>query len=535
MVEGAAETVAYTAAPVTRAARITVTPAGDPALPRRRARPGALDRQRRRRGLPRCDPRRRLARAVHATRGARRGDRRRCGFLGLRRRQGTDGRDGHPGRPRRGAHPPRVRAAGRPGPRRGRRAARAPRAGPHRPSARRDVGRGRVGDPLLRAPWLRSGAARGDRGPAAHLLGHPRPPGRALGGAGEVALADMEHRTHGRTGVHVSPLCLGAMMFGAWGETDHDESIRIIHRALDAGINFVDTADVYSRGESEEIVGKALAGGRRDNVVLATKFHGTMGDDPNEAGNSRRWIFKEVEASLKRLQTDWIDLYQVHRWDPWTDHDETLGALSDLVAQGKVRYIGSSTYPAAQIVKAQWVARDRGHQRFVCEQPPYSMLIRAVEADVLPTCREFGMGVISWSPLAGGWLSGKWRKGAGDLTSRRSAMLPQRYDLSLPGNQAKLEAADALAGLAEEAGISLIHMAIAFVLRHPAVTAAIIGPRTMDHLESQLGAADVGLDDALLDRIDQIAAPGTNVNSADTGWDNPALAPAGRRRVGEGR
>ena len=340
----------------------------------------------------------------------------------------------------------------------------------------------------------------------------------------------MVQRTLGRTGVHVSPLCLGAMMFGAWGETDHDVSIRIIHRALDAGINFIDTADVYARGESEEIVGKALAGGRRDNVVLATKFHGTMGDDPNEAGNSRRWIFREVEASLKRLGTDWIDLYQVHRWDHWTDHEETLGALSDLVAQGKVRYIGSSTYPAPEIVRAQWVARERGLQRFVCEQPPYSMLIRGIEADVLPTCREHAMGVITWSPLAAGWLSGRWRKGAEDLTSRRAAMLPQRYDLSLPANQAKLEAADALGALADEAGISLIDLAIAFVINHPAVTAAIIGPRTMEQLESQLGAPDVQLDETLLDRIDEIVAPGTNVNPADTGWTNPALAPAARRR-----
>src|SRR5436305_2091048 len=223
----------------------------------------------------------------------------------------------------------------------------------------------------------------------------------------------MVHRTLARTGVHVSPLCLGAMMFGAWGETDHDACIRIIHRALDARINFIDTADVYSRGESETIVGKALAGGRRDDVVLATKFHGTMGDDVNQAGNSRRWVLREVEASLKRLGTDWIDLYQVHRWDPWTDHEETLGALTDLVAQGKVRSIGSSTYPAAQIVRAQWVARERGMQRFVCEQPPYSLLVRGIEADVLPTCREHDMGVIPWSPLAGGWLSGRWRKAGG--------------------------------------------------------------------------------------------------------------------------
>ena len=340
----------------------------------------------------------------------------------------------------------------------------------------------------------------------------------------------MDQRTLARTGVHVSPLCLGTMMFGAWGETDHDECVRIIHRALDGGINFIDTADVYARGESEEIVGKALSGGRRDNVVLATKFHGTMGDDTNEAGNSRRWIVREVEASLKRLQTDWIDLYQVHRWDPWTAHEETLAALSDLVTQGKVRYIGSSTYPAPQIVRAQWVARERGLQRFVCEQPPYSILARGIEADVLPTCLEHGMGVIPWSPLAGGWLSGRWRKGADDLTSRRSAMIPDRYDLSIPANQAKLEAADALGRLADETGISLIDMALAFVIRHPAVTAAIIGPRTMEQLESQLGAADVVLDTAVLDRIDEIVAPGTNVNQADAGWTNPALEAWARRR-----
>lgn len=340
----------------------------------------------------------------------------------------------------------------------------------------------------------------------------------------------MQQRTLARTGVHVSPLCLGAMMFGAWGETDHDACIRIVHRALEAGINFIDTADVYSRGESEAIVGKALAGGRRDDVVLATKFHGTMGDDANQAGNSRRWIFREVEASLKRLSTDWIDLYQVHRWDPWTDHDETLGALSDLVAQGKVRYIGSSTYPAAQIVKAQWVAHERGMQRFVCEQPPYSIVARGIEADVLPTCQELGMGVIAWSPLGGGWLSGRWRKGAEDLTSRRAAMIPKRYDLSIPANQAKLEAADALGQLADEAGMSLVDIAIAFVIHHPAVTAAIIGPRTIDQLESQLGAADVQLDGALLDRIDEIVAPGTTINPTDAGWTNPALVAAARRR-----
>jgi aryl-alcohol dehydrogenase-like predicted oxidoreductase len=340
----------------------------------------------------------------------------------------------------------------------------------------------------------------------------------------------MELRTLGRTGTKVSPLCLGAMMFGAWGEPDHDESIRIIHRALDAGINFVDTADVYSRGESEEIVGKALAGGRRDHVVLATKVHGTMGDDPNQFGNSKRWIRMEIENSLRRLKTDWIDLYQIHRPELDTDIDETLGVLSDLVHEGKVRYIGSSTFPASQIVEAQWVAQQRGRERFVCEQPPYSMLIRAVEADVLPTCRRHGMGVIPWSPLAGGWLSGRYRKGEDLPESRRAQMLPRRYDMSIPGNQRKLDAADALAQLADEAGISLVEMAIAFVIRHPAVTAAIIGPRTMDHLESQLAAADVELSDEILDRIDEIVPPGTNVNPADTGWDNPELAPEARRR-----
>jgi aryl-alcohol dehydrogenase-like predicted oxidoreductase len=340
----------------------------------------------------------------------------------------------------------------------------------------------------------------------------------------------MELRELGRTGVKVSPLCLGAMMFGAWGETDHDESIRIIHSALDSGINFVDTADVYSRGESEEIVGKALAGGRRDNVILATKVHGSMGDDPNEFGNSRRWIVREVENSLRRLGTDWIDLYQIHRPELDTDIDETLGALSDLVRAGKVRYIGSSTFPPSAIVEAQWVAERRGRERFVCEQPPYSLLVRGVEADVLPTCRRYGMGVIPWSPLAGGWLSGKWRKDADDLTSRRSAMIPQRYDLSIPENQRKLDAADALGRLADEAGISLIEMALAFVIRHPAVTAAIIGPRTMEHLESQLPAADVELPDELLDKIDEIVPPGVSLNPTDQGWQNPALAAEARRR-----
>jgi len=340
----------------------------------------------------------------------------------------------------------------------------------------------------------------------------------------------MELRPLGRTGVKVSPLCLGAMMFGAWGNPDHDDSIRIIHRALDAGINFVDTADVYSRGESEEIVAKALAGGKRENVVLATKVHGTMGDDPNQFGNSRRWIVEEVDNSLRRLGTDWIDLYQIHRPEPDTDIDETLGVLTDLVRAGKIRYFGSSTFPPSQIVQAQWVAERRGRERFVTEQPPYSLLVRGIEAEVLPVCMEYGMGVIPWSPLAGGWLSGRYRKDADAPTSTRAERLPWRYDLSLPENQRKLDAADALARLADEAGLSLIHLAIAFVMQHPAITAPIIGPRTMEQLESQLGAADVVLEPAILDRIDEIVPPGTNLNPADAGWTPPALADAALRR-----
>ena len=270
--------------------------------------------------------------------------------------------------------------------------------------------------------------------------------------------------------------------------------------------------------------------GRRDHVVLATKCHASMGEDPNAQGNSRRWIVHEVENSLRRLGTDWIDLYQIHRPDPSTDIDETLSALSDLVHAGKIRYFGSSTFPAYQIVEAQWVAERRGRERFVCEQPPYSMLVRGIEADVLPVCLKYDMGVIPWSPLAGGWLSGKYRKGQDLPSTHRSRRIPQRYDMALPGNQRKLDAADALAELAEEAGISLIDMAVAFVLHHPAVTSAIIGPRTMDQLEDQLSAHEVALSDDVLDRIDEIVPPGTNLNPADAGYQSPALTSAFRRR-----
>ena len=351
----------------------------------------------------------------------------------------------------------------------------------------------------------------------------------------------MDYRSLGRTGMHVSPLCLGAMMFGAWGEPDHDTSIRIIHRALDAGINFIDTADVYSQGESEIIVGKALAGGRRDDVILATKVHGQMGipvdapvgatGDPNRQGNSRRWIVREVEESLRRLGTDWIDLYQIHRPDPAADHEETLSALTDLQRQGKIRAFGCSTYPAHELVEAHRVAERRGLGRYATEQPPYSILVRGIEADLLPVTERYGMGVLPWSPLAGGWLSGRYRRGEEAPGSKRSNRIPARYDLSTPENQRKLDAADALGKLADEAGMSLVHMAIAFVLQHPAVTAPIIGPRTMDHLESQLGAVDVTLSADVLDRIDEIVPPGTNVNPADRGYQPPALTdPFLRRR-----
>jgi len=339
----------------------------------------------------------------------------------------------------------------------------------------------------------------------------------------------MKYRNLGSTGIKVSPLCLGAMMFGAWGNTDHEDSIRIIHAALDGGINFVDTADMYAAGESEEIVGKALVG-RRDKVILATKVHAPMSFDPNEQGNSRRWIIQECENSLRRLGTDYIDLYQIHRPDPEVDVDETLAGLTDLIRQGKVRYAGSSTFPASSIVESQWTAERRQRERFVCEQPPYSLLVRGVETEILPICRKYGMGVISWSPLAGGWLSGKWRKDGSELGSRRSAMLPDRYDLSKPGNQAKLDAADALANVADKAGITLIHMALAFIINHPAITSAIIGPRTMEHLESQIGAVEVILGAEVLDQIDAIVPPGQNLLSEDAGYDPPSITQAWRRR-----
>lgn len=339
------------------------------------------------------------------------------------------------------------------------------------------------------------------------------------------------YRPLGRTGLKVSPLTLGTMMFGGIGNPDHDDSVRIIHRAFDAGINLIDTADVYSQGESEEIVGKALKG-RRDDVVLATKVHGRLGEDVNQFGNSRRWIIREVEDSLRRLGTDHIDLYQVHRPEPDTDIDETLGALSDLVHQGKIRYIGTSTFQPSQIVEAQYVARARGRERPVTEQPPYSLLVRHVEREVLPVAQEHHLGVLPWSPLAGGWLSGRITADAQLPTSSRAARQPGRHDPSLPENARKLEAVLALTELAEESGLSLIHLALAFVLEHPAVTSAIIGPRTLEHLEAALGADKITLTPDILDRIDEIVPPGTTFNAADEGWQPPAITDASLRRRG---
>jgi aryl-alcohol dehydrogenase-like predicted oxidoreductase len=338
----------------------------------------------------------------------------------------------------------------------------------------------------------------------------------------------MQYRKLGRTGISVSPLCLGTMMFGPWGNQDEQDSIRVIHHALDSGINFVDTADVYSGGVSEEIVGKAVTG-RRDDVVLATKFFMPMGEKPNHGGGSRRWIIREVENSLRRLRTDYIDLYQVHRPSPDTDVEETLGALTDLVRQGKVRYIGSSSYSGSQIVEAQWASRERRLERFVTEQPPYSILVRGIEEDILPTMQRYGMGTLTYSPLAGGWLSGRWRKDAAG-TPTSSARPRARFDMSSAANQRKLDAVEQLAQLAEETGETLISLAIAWVINHPGVTSAIIGPRTMDQLVSQLPAADVTLSPAVLDRIDEIVAPGVTINPDDNSYGAAELTPAARRR-----
>jgi aryl-alcohol dehydrogenase-like predicted oxidoreductase len=344
----------------------------------------------------------------------------------------------------------------------------------------------------------------------------------------------MRYRVLGGTGIEVSAVCLGAMMFGAVGNPDHDDCARIIHTALDQGVNFVDTADTYSDGESEQIVGKALRG-RRDDVVLATKVHFPMGEGRNRGGNSRRWIRTAVEDSLRRLGTDWIDLYQVHRPDPSTDIEETLWVLTDLVREGKIRAFGCSTFPPEQIVDAHHVAERRGLQRFRTEQPPYSLLARGVEASLLPICQRYGMGVLTWGPLGSGFLTGRYRKGRPvDLTEGRAAITPARFDPARPENVAKLEVVEQLAELADGIGATLPELAVAFPVAHPAVTSVIIGPRTMTQLEQLLKGAALALDDATLDRIDEIVPPGINLYQPN--WQPPVLAhPASRRRPLEDR
>ena len=315
----------------------------------------------------------------------------------------------------------------------------------------------------------------------------------------------MHYRPLGRTGIKVSPYCLGAMMFGRMANPNHDECARMVHQALDFGINFIDTADRYSDGESEEIVGKALKG-RRDDVVLATKAFLPMGDDPNRRGSSRRWLTRAVEDSLRRLHTDYIDLYQVHRPAPDTDVEETLAVLTDLMRDGKVRVIGASTYPASDIVEAQWVAERRGLARFRTEQPPYSILNRSIEREVLPACQRYGMGVMAWSPLAKGMLTGKYRKGEPAPDSLRATFMPKAMS-----DEGSLEKVERLIPLAESAGMSLMHMALAFVVAHPALTSAIIGPRTMEQLDGLLAGAGAMLSDEVLDQIDKIVPPGVDV------------------------
>ncbi|MET8784570.1 aldo/keto reductase [Streptomyces sp. NPDC004589] len=321
----------------------------------------------------------------------------------------------------------------------------------------------------------------------------------------------MKRRILGGTGMSVSEYALGAMMFGAMGNTDHDESIRMIHTALDAGVNLIDTADVYSAGESEVIVGKALKG-RRDEVVLATKFGLPMGEDANRRGGSARWIRRAVEDSLRRLDTDHIDLYQMHRPDPGTDVDETLGALSDLIRAGKVRAVGGSFFAPEETVEAQWTAERRGHHRLRTEQSPYSVLTRGVESRVLPTAQRYGMGVLTFGPLNSGWLSGRTDPTAGH---RNAGLGAKMFDLSRPGVRAKAEAVQKLGVLAAEAGLPLAHLAVAFVRAHPAVTAVLIGPRRPEQLDDLLAGADVELDGDVLDRIDAIVPPGVDVNPDD--------------------
>jgi len=338
----------------------------------------------------------------------------------------------------------------------------------------------------------------------------------------------VEYRPLGRTGINVSTFCLGTMMFGAWGDTDQDDCTKMVDLALDAGVNFIDTADVYDFGVSETMLGKALKG-RRDDVVLSTKFHNAMSDEINHRGNSRRWIRRAVEDSLRRLDTDRIDVYFVHRPDHQTDIDETLGALSDLVHEGKVLAIGTSTFPAELIVEAQWAAERRGREKFSVEQPPYSIFVRGVERAVLPTCERYDQGVMVWAPLNGGWLTGKYLDGTAPEGSRAERQ-GDHFDFDSDVRERKLDALRQLAKVAGEAGISLAHMAHAFVLAHPAVTAAILGPRRPEQLADVLAGADVRLSSDVLDQIDAIVPPGVDINPADRQYDPPAIVDVTRRR-----
>lgn len=339
----------------------------------------------------------------------------------------------------------------------------------------------------------------------------------------------MQYRTLGRTGVQVSTLALGAMNLGPIGRTTQDEATALVGTALDAGINLIDTADVYGNGISEEMVGRAIAG-RRDDVVLATKAALPMGEDRNRRGGSRRWLVTALEDSLRRLGVDHVDLYQIHRWDPATSDEETLSALTDLRQAGKIRYFGTSTYPAHRLVEAQWAAREHHLGRYVTEQPSYSILQRGVEAHVLPVTQRYGLGVLVWSPLASGWLSGAIRAGR-EITTHRSTFMPQRFDPAVPANRARLDAVERLATVADEAGLTLIQLALGFVTAHSAVTGAIIGPRTPEHLHSQLAAADTVLTADVLDAVDAIVAPGVDLAPQEKNDTPPALLdPALRRR-----
>jgi aryl-alcohol dehydrogenase-like predicted oxidoreductase len=338
----------------------------------------------------------------------------------------------------------------------------------------------------------------------------------------------MKYRPLGRTGVQISALALGAMNFGAIGHTTQDEATAIIDAALGAGINVIDTADVYGYGDSEEMVGRAIAG-RRDDIVLATKAGLPMGDERNHLGGSRRWLATALDDSLRRLGVDHVDLYQIHRWDPAVSDEETLSALTDLQRAGKIRYIGSSTFPAYRIVQAQWASHEHRLARYMTEQPSYSILQRGVETHVLPVTEEYGMGVLAWSPLASGWLTGAIRAHQ-EVRTHRSGVMPQRFDVSLPANRARLDAVERLAKVADEADLTLIQLALGFVIAHPAVTSAIIGPRTLDHLHSQLAAAETVLSSDVLDAIDEIVAPGTDLAAHEKNDAPPALLQRSFRR-----